>query len=118
MAPDLNRTLLAAIHRAVAEVMNAYASEKAGRRLEPLDWSIMPSSGELTGYVPVDCPEGDGEVAIVAAAWAWSLDLTLVPAGPGMAGSVTYAGAVEGRQVVIWGVTDRDVWDNGPGGAR
>ena len=115
MAADLNRTLVTEIHRAVAEVMNAYGTEKAGRRLQPLDWSLALSNGALTGYVPVDCPEG--EVAIVAAAWAWALGLTLVPAGPSMAGSVTYEGTVEGRPVVIWGVTDRDAWDNGPGGA-
>jgi hydrogenase/urease accessory protein HupE len=115
MAGDLNRTLTAAITRVVGQVMNAYGNERAGRRLKPLDWSVTSTSGALTGYVPVDCPEG--EVAIAAAAWSWALGLTLAPANPNMAGLVTYTGEVEGRQVVIWGVTDRDIWESAPGGA-
>jgi hypothetical protein len=114
MAGDLNRTLTAAITRAVGQVMNAYGNDRAGRLLKPLDWSVTSSSGALTGYIPVDCPEG--EVAIVVAAWSWAIGLILVPADPNMAGLVTCTGEVEGRQVVIWGVTDRDTWESAPGG--
>jgi hypothetical protein len=104
---DLGTRINHAISAAVS-VMRAYAAEQAGHELPPLAWSLTPSWA-LNGYAGLAHTES--EVAGVLARWAQVLDLTEAVMGPNMAGSLTYAGEVEGRQVVIWGVTDRDTWE-------
>ena|SRR5436305_13249252 len=115
---SLNRNLTAAVSHAVTDVMNAYSVERAGRDLPPLAWSLVTGTGYLTGCAS---DHAEDQVLDVLTRWARALGLTQVSTSPNMAGSVTYTGEVEGRDVVIWGVTDRDTWEQPatqpPGGA-
>jgi hypothetical protein len=116
---DLGRRINAAVYTAAGHVIHAYAVERAGADLPPLTWTLTPSWA-LWGHAGADCAED--QVAGVLARWAQALGLTQAELGPNMAGSVTYEGTVEGRPVQIWGVTDRDTWEQPttpppPGGA-
>jgi hypothetical protein len=106
--PDLTVQLNHAISAAVTDVMRAYAAERAGHELPPLAWSLTPSWG-LNGHA--GAAHRESEVAGVLARWAQVLNLTQFAASPGMVGSVAYTGEVEGRRVLIWGVTDRAAWE-------
>lgn len=110
---DLGTRINAAVHAAAGQVIHDYAVQQAGADLPPLTWTLTPS-GALWGHAGADCAED--EVAGVLARWAQALDLAQDQVSPNLAGSVVYSGTVEGRPVRIWGVTDRDTWEN-PGGA-
>lgn len=89
-----------------------FGAEPASR-LPRLSWSLG-TDGLLIGHAGAECAED--EVAGVLAQWAEVLGLTHAPVTPACAGSVVYSGTVDGRAVLIWGVTDRRTWE--AGGAR
>lgn len=108
--PDLSRRINDAVSAAVSDAMRAYATELLGQELPPLVWSLTPSWA-LNAYAGPDYAQS--EVAEVLARWAQTLGLTQAETSPNMAGSLTYAGEVEGRPVMIWAVTDRTTWERG-----
>lgn len=104
----LNKRIDTAVSAAVAAVMTAYTQERTGALLPPLSWSL-DTDGLLVGHTGADYVEG--EVGGVIARWAEVLGLTPAPVTAACAGSAVYSGTVEGRSVLVWGVTDRDSWE-------
>jgi hypothetical protein len=105
--PDLGLTLHPAIADAVSQVMNAIPGAGV-----PLNWRLDLSSQNpvweaLSGQVSSEYDES--EVLDILTGWARLLDLAQV-AEP-VAGTTEYRGTVDHRPITVWGITDRDVFD-------
>lgn len=73
----------------------------------PLTWSIRLEDGRVSGQAGAEY--SDDETAEVLGEWADLLGLTAVTALD--AGVDMYRGLVDGMDIEVWGVTDRDTFE-------
>lgn len=91
---------LAELKTAITNATSRYVND-CHPTLPPLVWHLDGSV--LTGQSEVD---SRAEVDV----WASALALVVVPSGPG---SLRYSGEADGTEIVVWAVTDREVWEAG-----
>jgi hypothetical protein len=103
----LGSRLDAAITAAVTQTMNTIPDAGA-----PLHWNLGNPVGStaITGIKGLAGSDyRDEEIPAVLAGWARLLGLS--PVSEPMTGATEYAGTVDGCPVLVWGITDRAVWD-------
>ena len=106
--PRLTDEIRHAMNDAVTNKLNQLGKR---HRLRPLVWSIRQADGggwRADGYASVDYDPV--EVPVVLDTWARWLRLDRVDQ-PLCPGTVEYRGRVDGLDVELWGVTDRDLFE-------
>jgi hypothetical protein len=97
-----------AIHAGMAAGITAQLNQLGqAAGCAPLSWSIRLEDGRVTGQAGAEYSDDEATEALEA--WSDLLGLTAAPMLT--AGTDTYHGLVDGMHIQVWGVTDRDAFD-------